>query len=82
MPGPWVQDLGTEGMGKSPLMLMAAGTDLGAVPLEHGQFPAAMRFVAVAAVIDIVVLIGTVPEPFHGVPVTGGTDLGLTPLEQ
>ncbi len=82
MPGPRVQDLGTDGMGKSPLMLMTAGTDLDAVPLEHCQLFAAVRFMAVTAVIDIVVFIRTVPELFHGVLVTGGADLRLTAPEQ
>ena len=82
MPGPRVQDLGTDGMGKSPLMLMTAGADLGAVSLEHCQLSAAMGFMAVAAVIDIVVFIRTVTELFHGIPVTGGADLRLAPFEQ
>ncbi len=82
MPGPRVQDLGTDGMGKSPLIFMTTDTDLGTVSLEHGQLSAAMRFMAVAAFIDIVVFIGTVPELFHGVLVTGSANLRLTPFEQ
>lgn len=82
MPGPRIQYLGTNGMGKFSLLLMTADTDLRAIPLEHCQLSAAMGFMAVTTVIDIVVFIGTVPELFHGIPVTGGADLRLTPLEQ
>ena len=82
MSGPRIQYLGTNGMGKSPLILVTADTDLGAVPLEHCQFFAAMRFMAVTALIDIVVFIGTIPKLFHGILVTGGADLRLTPFEQ
>ncbi len=82
MPGPRVQYLGTDGMGKFFLLLMTAGTDLRAVSLEHCQVSTAMGLMAVTAVIDIVVFIETVPELFHGVLVTGGADLLLTPFEQ
>ena len=70
MAGPYIQNIRTDGMSKGPLGLMAADTDLRAVAFEQCQFPTAVGFMAVAALINIIMLIGAFPECLHGALMT------------